>query len=196
MDIDAIQAQVAAFHRAYMTDPEFVDRQYEVPNLNSLLTRPGVVGVARFIEFPSFGPESLYTLVYRPASIEISAVIGASSLWCSVSNVYRVGNEWRRQEGEPFDPGQAWRRETLLELPSEECPALVCSWSSVRAVSLNAGSCSTDSFDGIVYRHRVLDQEFHSDADWYNPELPEHASQLALIAAYSDLLRHVGLYFD
>jgi hypothetical protein len=196
MDRHAIERSVAEFQRAYMDDPEFVDRCYEVPSLASVMSGAGVVGVARFIEFPSFEPERLFTLAFHPTSIEISAVGGASSLWGSMPAVYQVvgKREWGVQEGERFDPGQAWRRSAVCDPRSKVCPAPLRSWAALREASVNAGRCSTDTLDGIVYRHRLADREFQSNADWFNPELPAHAPQLALIKAYRKLLRGVGLY--
>jgi hypothetical protein len=181
-----------------MADPEFLDRQYQMPSLVELLTDSGVVGVSRFIEHPSFESERLFTFVYRASLIEISAVVGATSLWCSMPSVYQVVDtgEWGVEEGEPFEPGKAWRRSAVLELPSNVCPSLLRNWSAVRTASRKAGNCSTDTCDGIVYRHRVADREFQSNSDWYNPEVLEHSPQIALIEAYVQLLRGVGLYAE
>jgi hypothetical protein len=196
VDREAIQRRAAEFQRAYMTDPDFVDRRYEVPALADLVARPGVIGVARYIEFPSFEPERLFTLVYRPDAIEASAVVGASSLWCYMPVVYQVVStgKFEVEDGEPFDPGRAWRRSAVLALPSGECPPLLGSWESVRAAAAQAGNCSTDTCDGIGYRHRVADRSFHAVADWYNPDPPEHGPQLALIETYVALLRLLSLY--
>jgi hypothetical protein len=104
MDRDATE-RLADFQRAYMEDPEFVDRHYQVPSLADLLSEVGVVGVARFIEFPSFEPERLFTVVYRPKVIEVSAVIGASSLW------------WSMSQGERFDPRRGGGRQSVSRRP-------------------------------------------------------------------------------
>lgn len=78
-----------------MDDPDFLDRQYEVPSLTESLTDvlvdPGVVGVARFIELPSFEAERLFTFVHRPTLI---------------------------QESRRFDPGQAWRQSSVCAAAS------------------------------------------------------------------------------
>jgi hypothetical protein len=179
-----------------MTDPDFVDRRYDVPAVADLVARPGVVGVARHIEFPSFEPERLFTLVYRPDAVEVSAVVGASSLWCSMPVVCQVVSTgtFEVEDGEQFDPGSAWRRSAVLSLPSGKCPPLLRSWESVRAAATEARNCSTNTCDGIVYRHRVADRSFHSVADWYNPDPREHAPQLAFIKAYVALLRRLSLY--
>jgi hypothetical protein len=196
VDREAIQRQVAEFQRAYMTAPDFVDRRYEVPAVADLVAQPGVVGVARYVEFPSFEPERLFTLVYRPNAVEVSAAVGESSLWCSMPVVYQVVStgKFEVEEGEPFEPGHAWRQSAVLALPSRDCPPLLRSWEAVRAAAAQAGNCSTDTCDGIVYRHRVADRSFHTVADWYNPDPPEHAPQLALIDAYVALLRRLSLY--
>jgi hypothetical protein len=198
MDRQAIQRRIAEFQRAYMTDPEFLDRQYQMPSLAELLTNSDVVGVSRFIEHPAFEPERLFTFVYRANSIEISAVIGATSLWCSMPSVYQAADtgEWGVEEGEPFEYSEVWRRSTVLELSSKICPSLLRNWEGVRTASTRAGECSTDTCDGMVYRHRVADREFQSSVDWYNPEAPEHLSQVALIEAYVELLRGVRLYTE
>ena len=165
-----------------MNDPEFVDRSYAVPSMGDLVLQPRVDGVARFIEFPSFHPERLFTVVYRPGSIEISAVVGMHSLWDS----------FQRQE--PFDPGHASRRSVTLALPSPQCPPLLRSWASVRAASADAGPCWTPALDGISYRHRLADRQYRSDANWSNPDTRVDGPQSALIEAYVALLRGVDLY--
>lgn len=196
MDRVAIRHRVSEFRRAYMTDPEFVDRRYELPAVSELASSPGVVGVARYIEFPSFEAERLFTLVYRAGAVEVSAVVGESSLWCSVPAVYRdeKSGEWGVEDGEPFEPSRAWRRSAILPLPSQQCPPILRNWEAVREAAAQAGNCSTDACDGVWYRHRAAGQEFHEVADWYNPDTPEHAPQLALIEAYVALLRGLSLY--
>ena len=182
MDRDATERR-ADSQRAYQDDPEFVDRNYQVPSLADLLSAAGVVGVARFIELPSFEPERLFTFVYHPKVIAVSAVIGASSLW------------WSMSEGERFDPTRALRRSAVCEPWARICPPLLRSWAALRAASVSAGDCSTDTMlDGIGYRHRLADHEFRSDTEWSNPKLPEHAPQVALIKGYVQLLRGVELY--
>jgi hypothetical protein len=155
-----------------------------------------VVGVTRYIEFPSFAPERLFTFVYRPGAIEVSAVVGESSLSCSMPVVYEVVStgKFELEEGEPFDAGRAWQRSVLLPLPSHECPPLLRSWELIRATAAKAGSCSNDTRDGIVYRHRVADKGFQVVSNWHNPESPKHAPQLALVEAYGTLLRRLSLY--
>lgn len=195
--IEAIERGAEEFHQAYMDDPDFLDRHYGVPSLGDLLADPEVVGASRFIEHPSFNPEELYTFVFRPTTIEISAVIGDSELWASMPVVYSIGGipyERRVREGEPFDPKKTWRKSAVCDVRSKMCPPLFRSWETLRAASANAGSCMTDTLDGITYRHRLADRQFRSDADWYNPALPENASQIAIVDAYERLLRNVGLY--
>jgi hypothetical protein len=196
VDREAIQRRVGEFRRAYMSDPDFVDRQYEVTAVSALVSSPGVVGVTRYIEFPSFEPERLFTLVYRAAEVEVSAVVGESSLWCSMPSVYQEveSGRWGVEDGEPFEASHAWRRSAVLPLPSRHCPPLLRSWEQVRATAAQAGNCSTDTCDGVVYRHRVAGQGFDAVADWYNPDPPEHAPQIALIEAYVALLRSLSLY--
>jgi hypothetical protein len=196
MDRRELERRVAEFHRAYMNDPDFLDRLYRVPSLAELLGDQAVIGVARYIECPSFEPERLFTFVYRFDSIEIGAVVGATSLWSSVPTVYQVvsTDEWEVEEGEAFDADRAWRRVAVVRLPSQVCPPPLESWTALRVASTNAGNCSTNTFDGICYRHRLADREFRSNADWYNPEAPEHTLQLALIEAYAQFLSGVGLY--
>jgi hypothetical protein len=48
--------------------------------------------------------------------------------------------------------------------------------------------------DGIGYWHRVTDREGERVARWSNPDARKHLSQVALINAYRDLLRHLSLY--
>jgi hypothetical protein len=196
MDSEDIQRQVAEFRRAYMYDPDFVDRRYELPSVAELVALPGVVGVVRYIEFPSFEPERLFTLLYRPAVIEVSVVVGASPLWYSTPALYEEDDtgEFEVEDGEPFEQAHARRQSAVVNLPSEVCPLLLRTWASVRSAATGAGDCSTDSFDGISYRHRVADPGFHVLADWWNPDRSEHAPQVALIEAYVTLLRSVSLY--
>jgi hypothetical protein len=101
---------------------------------------------------------------------------------------------WGVQDGEPFEPSRAWRRSAVLPLPSRRCPVLLATWEAVRDAAAQAGNCSSDTLDGVVYRHRVVGQGFDAVADWYNPDPPEHSPQLALIEAYVALLRGVSLY--
>ena len=164
----------------YEDDPDFVDRSYAVPSMSDLALQPEVEGVARFIELPSFDPERIYTVVYRSGWLEISAVVGMRSLWDSLS------------QHEPFDPGNASRQSVTLALSSPKCPPLLRSWPSLRTASADAGPCWTPSFDGIGYWHRLADREYCSDAKWHNPY--SSSPQSALIEAYVELLRGVGLY--
>jgi hypothetical protein len=175
----------------YMFDPEFLERRYEVPELTELLAEAGVVGVARFIELPYPAPERLYTLVYCPQSIKVNAVEGASSLWDSLHQEVHTGARGIH-EGQPFDPGHAWRRSVVLELPSELCPPLLRNWAAVREASVKAGYVLRGSGDGIAYRHRLADHECRSEVEWHNPGEYD-ASQLALIDAYVRLLRSLDL---
>jgi len=196
MDRHAIQRRVAEFQRAYMTEPDFLDRHYQLPSITKLLMDSSVLGVSRFIELPSFEPERLFTFVYRASSIEISAAIGATSLWCSMPSVCQVPEtgEWEVEEGEPFQPSQASHRSAVLALPSMVCPLLLQDWATVRMASSKAGKCSTDACDGIGYNHRVADREIQTNSDWHNPKVPDHAPQIALVKAYAKLLHDVGLY--
>lgn len=196
MDRDAIQRRVSEFQRAYMTGPDFVDRRYEVPSVSKLVSSPGVIGVVRYIEFPSFEPERLFTVVYKPRALEVSAAVGESSLWCTMPAVYQEveSGRWGVQDGEPFEPSRAWRRSAVLPLPSRRCPLLLSMWEAVRDAAAKAGDCSSDTLDGVVYSHRVAGQGFDAAARWYNPDPPEHTMQLALIEAYVSLLRNLSLY--
>ena len=175
------------FLNAYLYDFNFLENRYEVTALSEILKQPDVVGVIRFVELPSFEPERLFTFVYRPASIEISTVVGATALWDSLP-------QGGPPEPIPFDPSRAYRRSTILALPSPDCPPVLRDWEALKAASANAGSCSTGTFDGIGYRNRLADRQIQSDAEWSTPELPEHAPQIRLIEAYVELLRKVGLY--
>ena len=197
MDRDAIQEQVAQFQRAYLSDPDFVDRRYGVPTIAELVARPDVVGVARYIEFPSFEPERLFTLVYRPDTLDVSAVVGASSLWCSVPTAGYPENgtgKYGIAHGEPFEPTRASQHSASLPLPTDQCPPPLRSWETVRAAAAQAGNCTTLTHDGIVYRHRVAARGFDTVANWYNPDPLEHPAQVALIRAYETLLRTLALY--
>lgn len=195
--------------RAYITDPEFVDRRYELPAVAELVARPGVVGVVRYVELPSFRPERLFTLVYRADRIEVSAVIGATWLWGSLPDrnapAFDPG-DW--EEEEPFDARRAWRGTAVVALPCEACPPVLRSWESVRAAAAEAASCSTiyaldavsyrhqvaNRTSEVVYRHRVADRTSEAVAAWYNPNRRDHAAQVALIKAYVSLLGHASVY--
>jgi hypothetical protein len=196
VDRDAIRRRVAEFQRAYINDPDFVDQQYELPSVAELLARNGVVGVARYIEFPSFESERLFTLVYHPYTIEVSAVVGETSLWGTMPAICQdvSTGEYEVEDGEPFDPARAWRRSAIVTEPARQCPILLRSWESITTAAVQAGNCLTDVCDGIVYRHRAASHGFQAIADWYNPKLPDHAMQVTLIEQYVTLLQGLSLY--
>jgi hypothetical protein len=180
VDEDANGLRISDFQQAYFFDPDFVEQRYQVPCLTDLFSMTDVVGVARFIEFPPFEPERLFTFVYRSNLIEVSATVGAFSLWNS--------------KGDSFDPSQVRYRSAICEPRPGICPHQLRSWEGLQAASVHAGSCSTATLDGVSYRHRLANCEFRSDADWHNPQLPEHLPQLELIEAYLHLLRKLKLY--
>jgi hypothetical protein len=181
---------------AYITDPEFVDGLYEVPTISDLVARQGVIGVVRYVEFPAFAPERLFTLVYRADRIEVSSAVGASSLWYSL---YRESEQiavepGESNESEPFDAGRVWRRSAVVALPCQACPPALQSWESVRAAAARAGGCETNTCDGITYRHRVADRTSEAVTRWNNPDRRAHVAQVSLIKAYVGLLEHAAVY--
>lgn len=199
MDLNELQQQSEEFMYLYGKYPAFLDEKFELPLLSEMVDWPGVIGVARFHVLPSFEPEWLYTLVYRQDSLEVSAVVGATSLWASNPQVLMtsVGGrpyQWEVSEADPFDPKAAYRKSATISLTASECPALLASWAAICDASVQAGDCRTETFDGIGYTHRIANQEFHRVAEWGNPDRKEHPQQLALIDAYEKLLRGLKLY--
>jgi hypothetical protein len=77
---------------AYSEEPGFIERQYGLPSMASLAEPYETQGVARFIELPSFRPERIYTFIYRRGGLEVSSVVGATSLWSSLP-FYAPGRE-------------------------------------------------------------------------------------------------------
>jgi len=186
-------------HRAYMDAPDFLERRFEVPTVEALLATPDAVGVARFIELPSFRPERVFTFVFRRGEIEASAAVGASSLWYSLyrgqmSSGDDDEGEDDDDEPEAFDPARVVRRSAVVALPWSEGPAELQSWEALRSAAANAGTCMTSTLDGTAYWHRVADRGGQAVAQWSNPARREHGAQVALIEAYVHLLRHLSLY--
>lgn len=196
MDQDETARRIDEFHRAYIFDPDFVEQCYELPAVSELAALPGVHGVTRFVEIGSFEPERLFTLVYQTGAVEVSAVVGASSLWWSKPAVLRVAGSgpWKVEAGDPFEPLRGFRRSAVLPLPSRKCPLILSSWNSVRAAAALAPTCSTETLDGISFRHRVVGEGVDMVANWDNPARPDHSPQLTLVTAYVALLRRLWFY--
>lgn len=200
-EIEAKKRRLSTLITAYMHDPDFLEAEYRLPPLKDLLpTREDALGVARFIELPSFEPERLFTLIYTPSAVHIEAVVGAESLWASLpwlcqtqrsdgtlSELQEVGNS-------AFVPKDAWRGSAVLSLSAFRCPKPLRSWQSLKATAVAAVSCKTYCFDGIVYRHRVCDRDCELFAEWSNPTKRWNSEQFRLIHAYVKLLRHAALY--
>lgn len=186
----------------YINDSDFLETEYRLPSIREVLGHNrDALGVARFIELPSFESERLYTLIFTATEIRIDAVVGATSLWASFPSVAQTVHEDGTYsepfevQKEPFDPDDALRRSTVIALPTST--EIFRSWSSFMAAANVAVSCDTSCLDGISYRHRFCnDQESEHSVEWSNPEELEHAPQLRLIAAYIELLRSAGVYVE
>jgi hypothetical protein len=195
-ELSARLREAAKLTDAYTNDPNFIEQQFQLPSLDHLLAGEGVLGVARLIELASFESERLHTLVYSHDSVTVTTVRGATSLWSSIPKFARVNDspELSELEHEPFVASEAERRSKTIALSSARMPSILASWSALLAAASAAPSCATLMFDGVYYRHRVRAQGVAIDASWENPEGRQHAAQIELLAAYTQLLDLADLF--
>jgi hypothetical protein len=191
-DIESRHRESNWLTSAYMYDPDFIEGRYQAPPLIDLLRAREVHGVSRFIEKPSFAPERIHTLVYSRATVIVSSIVGATSLWRLIPQFGYLNGSKKLSEipgCEPFEPSRAVRRQATLELSASSIPPVLASWETLKRAALGAASCWTPTLDGITYNHRARDADGGSHAQWSNPCQTEHPQQVSLIAAYETLLR-------
>lgn len=196
MDDLARRLEAARLMDAYSYNPDFIEQQYQVPAVGELLAGEGVIGVVRLIELLSFCSERLHTFVYTSEYVVVSTVKGATSLWYSIPQFTYIDDspDLTELETEPFIAEQAKRRSTTLPLSMPRVSPLVSNWTALATAASAAPSCATDTFDGVSYRHRVRARDLLIDADWHNPRQPQHAPQVHLVVAYTQLLDLADLF--
>src|SRR5262245_32025057 len=134
-DIELRQRESKWLMTAYCYDPDFIDERYQAPPLIELLRGQEVEGVSRFIEKPSFAPERIHTLVYTSATVMVSSIVGATSLWRSIPQFGYLNGSSELSEipaCEPFNPSEALCWQATLELSVSDVPPVLASWQRLK----------------------------------------------------------------
>ena len=171
-----------------------VEDRYQVRPLADAAREPGVVGVSRLMIFPAFEPERIVTALFHADGVAVEAVAGSSQLWRSLQTFTRKTPDGTWEQipgGEPFDPRRAVRGQGRVK--SRRAPAPFTSWGAFVRAASPLPDCSTETLDGVVYRHKMLFDGRLLDVEWANPDEVQHAPQLALVRGYMELVRAAGL---
>jgi hypothetical protein len=186
-----------------------VERRYQLDAVDEIAKWPGVLGVARCVFLPSFEPEAILTLAWRSGGVEVEYACGATSLWDAIrgEDVFPPGYPdeeqvlgfIRRRKGHyvsgshcapgtatNFDPVAVNRKKRQMAEP--ELSSRFMSLQALLAEARSAPSCSTNAYDGIGYRHTVIVEGQHVQADWSNPAREEFPEQARLATAYRALV--------
>ncbi len=186
------RAEISSRDHEYMYGT-LIEDSYRLPSLECLPVSGQLLGAARFFVLPSFTPERIFTVAFREADIIIDAVCGKSALWYSFPRVSRTTSDglWEETPGVPFHPDQALRATTKISY--HDVPDVFLSWQGFADRVAQLPSCMTRTIDGIGYRHKLFYNQRLIDVMWANPDRTEHSAQIAIIAAYEQILQAAGL---
>jgi hypothetical protein len=148
------------------------NQEHERESLPAYLQGEGIVGVSRLRIAPAFIGPTICTLVYSAEMVRIDVVdargFGSATFRGSITRPLRA---LRR-----FGP--------------------LASWERLRVAAFAAPSCCTPTFDGVGYRHTVLDWQGGIEVSWSNPSWSAHRQQCELAQAYQSLIKSSGILLE
>lgn len=178
--------------RATYLHGNLIDERYYLRSLPELFGEKGVRGITRLYVLRSFAPERIFTFTFGRERICIYVAQGHTALWYSLPQATLSNGLWKESVPTPFDPGQIHR--AIGELGMKDAPWPFKQWSTVEETSKLAPSCASEFVtDGVSFRHRLLSETEELAADWRNPSLAQHASQLKLLNAYYECITAANL---
>lgn len=156
---------------------DVIDRLLGISPLRDMI-REGVTGASRLQCCPSFGPETVCTLIYREDDVDIH--FAKASLDISATHL------WHPQQLQ-FATPPAFSRQTTIR--RGRLPPPLRMWSHYRDLALTPFDYPID-LDGITHYHSIYDQGEVISAKWRNLSVkqPEHAAHYAIVSAFEKLI--------